>query len=88
MKRASVWRFFLNNIVQMPANTKSAFIELTSFKSLFLVKFQASTLDQSNHSLAKLDCKSRCENLDAISSPGARESLVGLAPNKVPGPPN
>ena len=33
MKRACFWRFFQNNCVQMPANKKSAFIELTSFKS-------------------------------------------------------
>jgi len=36
-----------------PANKKSAFIELTSFKSWFLVKFQAFTLNESHHLLVK-----------------------------------
>jgi len=44
---------------------KPAFIELTSFKSLFLVKFQASTLDHGHHLLIKRSC---CENLDAINA--------------------
>jgi len=36
-----------------PAYRKSAFIELTSFKSLFSVKFKAFTLDESHHVLVK-----------------------------------
>jgi len=35
---------------------------------LFLVKFQASALDESHHLLIKLSCKSACDNLDAISA--------------------
>jgi len=42
-----------------------------SFKNLFLVKFLASTLDQSHHLLAKFSCKNTCENLDAISAKSA-----------------
>jgi len=48
-------------------NKKSIFIEVESFKNLHLVKFQVSTLDESNHLLVKLFCKTTCENLDAIS---------------------
>jgi len=48
-------------------NRKSFFIALTGFKSLFLVKFQASTVDQTHHFLVKLSCESACENLDTIS---------------------
>jgi len=44
------------------------FIELTSFKSLFLLKFQDSTSDQSHHLLVKLSCKNGCKNLDVISA--------------------
>jgi len=55
----------------------SIFIELTSFKSVFLVKFQASTLDQSHHMLVKLSCESACENLDAIR---ARSAVYLLQP--------
>ena len=50
------------------ANINYVFIALPSFKSLFLVKFQASTLDQSHHLLVKLSCKNGYENLDAISA--------------------
>jgi len=46
----------------------SVFIELASLKSLFSVKFQASTLDQSHDLLVKLPCKSGCENLNAINA--------------------
>ena len=62
IKGAFFWRFFLKNCVQ---------IELTGFKSLFLVKFQASTLDQNHHLLVKVSCESACENLDAISARSA-----------------
>jgi len=34
-----------------PAKRKSILIELTSFKTLFLVKFQISALDESHHLL-------------------------------------
>jgi len=37
----------------MPANKKYIFIELTSFKSLFLVTFLASTLHQRLHLFVK-----------------------------------
>jgi len=58
---------FLNNMfIFKPTNRKSAFIESASFKSLFLVKFQVSTLDENQHLLVKLSCQSACENLDAI----------------------
>ena len=58
---------FLNNMFIFKAtNRKSAFIESASFKSLFLVKFQVSSLDESQHLLVKLSCESACENLDAI----------------------
>jgi len=50
---------------------------LTSFKSLFLEKFQAYTLDQSHQPLVKLSCESACENLDAIS---ARSAVCLLQP--------
>jgi len=40
---------------------------LTSFKSLLLVKFQVSTLDESQHLLVTLPGESACENLYAIS---------------------
>jgi len=46
----------------------SAFIKLTSFKSVLLVKFQVSTLHESQHLLVKLSCESACENLDALSA--------------------
>ena len=49
-----------------PANRKSVFLELTYFKSLFLVNFQVSTLNESLHFLVKLSCESFRENLDAI----------------------
>jgi len=45
-------------------NKKSAFNELTSFKTL-IVKFQASTLDQCHHLLISLSCKSASEPLNA-----------------------
>jgi len=61
-----------------PTKRKSAFIELTSFKSLLLVKFQVSTLDESQHLLVKLSCESACENLDAIS---ARSALCFFSAN-------
>jgi len=54
------WGFFLNNTVY--------FIEFTKFKSLFLVKFQASILAKSHHLLIKLSCKSACENIDGFSA--------------------
>jgi len=41
---------------------------LTSFKSLFLVNFQASTLYQSHNLLVKRSCKNAFENLDAMSA--------------------
>jgi len=44
------------------------FVELISFKSFFAVKYQASTLSESNHFLVGLPCKSACENLDALSA--------------------
>ena len=50
-----------------PANRKSAFIELRSFKRLFIVNFPFSTLNESHHFLVKLSYESVCENLDAIS---------------------
>jgi len=50
------------------ANGKSTFIELRSFKSLFLVNFQVSTLNESRHLLEKISCKSVSENLDAFSA--------------------
>jgi len=50
------------------ANRTSTFSELTSFKSLFSVKFQAPTLDVSHHLLLHLSCKSACENRDAFKS--------------------
>ena len=63
---------FLNNCaIFKPTKKKSAFIELTSFKSLFLVKFQVSTLEESQHLLVKLSCESACENLDAVSARSA-----------------
>ena len=37
-----------------PANRKFAFIDLTCFKSLFLVNFQVPTLNESHHVLVKL----------------------------------
>jgi len=37
---------------------------LTSFESLFLVKFEASTLGESHQLFVKLSCKSACENID------------------------
>jgi len=42
---------------------KSAFIKLTSFKSLFLVKFQVSTLDESQHLLVKCSLKALVKTL-------------------------
>jgi len=51
-----------------PANIKSVFVQLTSFKSLFLVNVQVSTLHESHHFIAKLSYESVCENLDAISA--------------------
>ena len=42
----------------------SIFVKLKKFLSSFLVKFQASILDESHHLLVKLSCKSACENLD------------------------
>jgi len=34
---------------------------LAIFKSLYLAKFQVSTLDESHHLLVKRSCKSACE---------------------------
>jgi len=49
---------FLNDYVQIKLeNGMCIFIELTSFKRLFLVKFPASTLDESHLLLAKFSCK-------------------------------
>jgi len=50
------------------ANRKSAFIELTSFESMFLVKFQAFALDEAHLLLVKLFCERACENCDATSA--------------------
>jgi len=63
IERAFVWRFFSGTFVLrfMPVNEKSAFTELINFKTLFLVKFKAFTLDQNHHALEKLSCKSACE---------------------------
>ena len=47
-----------------PTNEKSAFIELTSFKSL-VVKFQASTLDQCHNLFINLSCISASKPLNA-----------------------
>jgi len=60
IKGTLFWAFLLNNTVY--------FIELTKFKSLFLVKFQASVLAKSHHLLVKLSCKSACENIDGFSA--------------------
>jgi len=57
MKRACLWLFLLKN-------QKSAFIELTSFKSL-IAKFQASTLDQCHHLLINLSCKRASQPVNA-----------------------
>ena len=54
-----------------PTKRTFALIELTSFKSLFLVKFQVSTLNESQHLVVNLSCQSVCENLDAISARSA-----------------
>jgi len=72
-KCAFFWRFFFWIIVfvSKPTKRKPAFIELTSFKSLFLGKFQVSTLDENQHLLVKLSCESACENLDSISARSA-----------------
>jgi len=51
-----------------PTNKKSLFVGLASFKSLFLVNFQASNLVENHHLLVKHSCKNACENLDAISA--------------------
>jgi len=40
---------------------------LAGFKSLFLVTFQAFTLDQSHQLLVKPPCENACENFSAIS---------------------
>jgi len=68
IKCAFFWHFFFWIILFRfkPANIKSDFVELTSFKSLFLVNFQVYTLNESQHFLLKLSCKSVCENLDAM----------------------
>ena len=55
----------------MPANKKYLFIELTSFKSLFLVTLFASTLHRRLHLFIKFSRWSACENLDAISARSA-----------------
>ena len=49
-----------------PANTSSIFDELKNFKSLFLIKFQVSILNESHYLLVKLSCKSACESLDVL----------------------
>jgi len=59
---------FLNMMSFKPANGKSAFFEVTSFKSLFLVMFRVSTLNESHHLLVKLPYIRACENLDATSA--------------------
>ena len=59
------------------ANINSIFIELTSFLSLFLVKFQASVLDESHHLIVKLSCKTDHENLDGLR---ARSAVCFLQP--------
>jgi len=48
-----------------PINEKYAFVELTSFKTLFLVKFQPYTLVERNLLFVKCSCKTACENIDA-----------------------
>jgi len=67
MKGAFFWRFFWIIMFRFkPANREFIFIELTSFISLLLAKFQASTLGVKSHQwLVKLSCKSAFENLDA-----------------------
>jgi len=73
IKRAFFWHcFFWIILFQFkPANRKSAFIELTSFQSLFLLNYQVSTLNESHHFLVKHSCESACGNLDAISARSA-----------------
>jgi len=53
------------------ANINPIFIELKRFSSLFVVKFQASILDESHHLLVKLSCKADYENLDGLRSRSA-----------------
>jgi len=58
---------FLNNSFQIKAaKRKSAFIQSTTFESLFSVHFQVSTLNESDHLLVKRPCDSVCYNLNVI----------------------
>ena len=80
IKRAFFWHFFFWIILFTfkPANGNFVFLELTRFKSLFLVNFQVSTLNESHHILVKLSCKSAWDNLDAISARSEVRSYRGL----------
>jgi len=63
---------FLNNMfIFKPPNTQPIFVELKSFKSLFLMKFQVSILNESHHLLVQRSCNSACENLDVLCMPFA-----------------
>jgi len=73
IKCAFFWHFVFWIILFRckPANRKSVFIELRSFKSLFVkfvVNFQVSTWNERHHMLVKLSCESIYENLDPISA--------------------
>jgi len=77
MKGAFFSRFFKNNLFRFkPANTQSIFVALKNFKSLFLIKFQVSILNESHYLLVKLPCKSACENLDVLCMPFAASIAV------------
>ena len=67
------WHFFFWIILfrLKPANKKTAFIDLRSFKILFLVNFRVFTLSESHHLLIKLSCESVCESLDPRSARSA-----------------
>ena len=73
IKCAFFWHFFFWIILFRfkPANRKSVFSELRSFKSLFFVNLQVATWNESHHLLVKLSCESVYENLDAISARSA-----------------
>ena len=45
-------------------------------KSLFLIKFQVSILNESHNLFVKLSCKSACENLDVLCMPFAANVAV------------
>ena len=65
-----------------PAYEMSAFIEVTSFKNLFLVKFQASASVESHHLIIKRSCKTACKHLDAMSARYAVVFAVNIAVEK------